>query len=114
MPFVTTHSPAPAEPAVDELQASRIFSLSILISAIRCTLTYVVFPWILPLLGIAGGVGPGVGIAVGVIAIGFNILSIRRFQSSNHRWRRPLIALNSTVIVLLLILVAIDVGELVS
>lgn len=111
---VTTQSTAPPDAAVEELEASRIFSLSILISAIRCTLTYVVFPWVLPLLGIAGGVGPGVGVAVGVIAIGFNILSIRRFQRSKHPWRRPLMALNSSVIVLLLVLIALDVGELVS
>ena len=47
----TTPSPVPrigSTPEVDP--ATRLFSRSILISAIRCTLTYVVFPWILPIL----------------------------------------------------------------
>jgi hypothetical protein len=111
---VTTQTPATTDTTVDEASASRIFSISILISAIRCTLTYVLFPWVLPLLGIAKGVGPGVGVTVGVIAIFFNLLSIRRFHRSTHPWRRPLMALNSCVIVLLLVLVAIDVADLIS
>jgi hypothetical protein len=111
---VTTQTEAGTDPVVDEASASRIFSLSILISAIRCTLTYVVFPWVLPLLGIAKGVGPGVGVTVGVIAIVFNILSIRRFQRSTHPWRRPLMALNGCVIALLLVLVALDVADLIT
>ena len=111
---VTTQTPATTGATVDEASASRIFSISILISAIRCTLTYVVFPWVLPLLGIAKGVGPGVGVTVGVIAIAFNILSIRRFHRSTHPWRRALMALNSCVIVLLLVLVALDVADLIT
>ena len=112
---VTTHTPASTDAAIaDEASASRIFSISILISAIRCTLTYVLFPWVLPLLGIAKGVGPGVGVTVGVIAIAFNILSIRRFARSTHPWKRVVIALNCCVIVLLLVLVALDVAELIS
>ena len=111
---MTTQTPATTGATVDEASASRIFSISILISAIRCTLTYIVFPWILPLLGIAKGVGPGVGVTVGVVAIFFNVLSIRRFRRSTHPWRRAMMALNSCVIVLLLVLVALDVADLVS
>ncbi len=52
-------APAQADPA------TKAFSVSILISGIRCVLTYVIFPWVLPLLGFAGGVGPAVGLVVG-------------------------------------------------
>ena len=102
--------PAPG----DENEAARLFSLSIVISGTRCLLTYIVFPWVLPLLGIAGGVGPVVGVVVGVVAIAFNLLSIRRWRASGHAWRVPLMTLNSVVIVFLLVLVALDVSELVS
>lgn len=101
-------------PPGEQLEAARIFSLSILVSAIRCLLTYVVFPWGLPLLGVAGGVGPAVGLAVGAVAFVANVMSIRRFRSSKHVWRRPVVALNSVVIALLLVLMAIDAAELVS
>jgi hypothetical protein len=113
----TTRPPSTApsgSPADEQNEAARLFSLSIVISGTRCLLTYVVFPWILPVLGIAGGVGPAVGVLVGVVAIAFNLLSIRRWRASRHAWRVPLMTLNSVVIVFLLVLVALDVSELVS
>jgi len=106
-------APVPA-PADDQNEAARLFSLSIVISGTRCLLTYIVFPWVLPLLGIAGGVGPAIGVVVGVVAIFFNLLSIRRWRGSTSAARVPLMTLNSVVIVFLLVLVAIDVGRLVS
>ena len=108
-------STAPTGTAAGEQQeAARLFSVSILVSAVRCLLTYVVFPWVLPVLGIAGGVGPAVGVVVGAVAIVANVVSICRFRSSKHPWRRPLMALNSSVIALLVVLVIMDVSELVS
>jgi len=115
---VTSPAPpaaAPArDPASDQNEAARLFSLSIVISGTRCLLTYIVFPWVLPLLGIAGGVGPAVGVVVGVVAIFFNVLSIRRWRGSKSAARIPLMTLNSVVIVFLLVLVVIDVSRLVS
>jgi hypothetical protein len=111
----TPASTAPTRsPAGDENEAARLFSLSIVISGTRCLLTYIVFPWVLPVLGIAGGVGPAVGVVVGVVVIAFNFLSIRRWRASGHAWRVPLMTLNSVVIVFLLVLVALDVSELLS
>lgn len=114
----TTTSPTSTAPtpstADDQNEAARLFSLSIVISGTRCLLTYIVFPWVLPVLGIAGGVGPVVGVVVGVVAIAFNLLSIRRWRASGHAWRVPLMTLNSIVIVFLLVLIAIDVSRLVS
>lgn len=102
----------PATEAAATDAATRAFSTSILVSGIRCMLAYVVFPWILPALGVAGGVGPGIGLLVGVVAIGFNVASIRRFHVSDHRWKWQITALNSTVIALLTVLLALDLQEL--
>jgi len=109
---VTT--PTASTAADEQLEASRVFSLSLVISGTRCLLTYIVLPWVLPLLGLAKGVGPAVSLAVGLVAIAFNVLSIQRFQRSGHRWRVPLIALNSTVIGFLVFLVVTDTADLVS
>ena len=92
--------------------ANKAFSTSILVSAIRCTLAYVVFPWVLPALGLAGGVGPGIGLAVGLVAIGFNVASIRRFHASDHRWKWQITVLNCCVIVMLSVLAVMDVSDL--
>ncbi|MGI9604346.1 MAG: hypothetical protein ACR2QE_20875 [Acidimicrobiales bacterium] len=104
---------APAEPTADsDEQAQRTFSTSILVSAVRCTLTYVIFPFVAPIIGVASGVTSGSGIVVGVVAIVFNVLSIKRFWKADHRWKWPMTVLNVSVIVLLVILFAVDLAAL--
>lgn len=98
-------APGSAEP-------TRVFSTSILVSAVRCSLAYVIFPWMLPALGLAGGVGPGIGVVVGTVAIGFNVWSIRRFWRADHRWKWHITALNATVIVLLTVMLVLDLQTL--
>ena len=92
--------------------ASRTFSISMVISGVRCVLAYVVFPWLLPVLGVTGGVGPGVGLAIGTVAIGFNGWSIVRFWRSDHRRKWIVVPINVAVIILLLVLVGFDVADL--
>jgi hypothetical protein len=92
--------------------AQRAFSTSVLVSATRCTLTYLVLPFLLPALGLAAGVGPAIGIPVGIVAIGCNIGTIRRFWAADHRYRWAYTALALTVIVLLAVLLVEDVASL--
>ena len=110
---VGTPAGAPPAPAAEGTErAERTFSISLLVSAVRCTLTYVLIPWVFPLLGIAGGVGPVLGIAIGTAAIVANIVSIRRFHRADHRWKWPMTAVNTGIIGLLTILVVIDLSHL--
>lgn len=97
-----------------EEQAQRTFSLSIVVSAIRCLLTYVILPFVAPVIGLAPGVGPTVGITVGTVAIAANVFSIRRFWRAEHPWRRPVTAVHVGVIGLLVVLVVLDLVELVG
>lgn len=94
----------------DELR--RGFSQSMLVSAVRCILTYLVLPFVVPLLGVAAGVGPILGIAIGVVAITFNVRTIRRFWTADHRWRWAYTAVGGTVMVMLVVLIALDLAEL--
>ena len=95
-----------------EEEAQRTFSTSIVISAIRCLLTYVIFPFVAPIVGIASGVGSTIGIVTSVIGIAANLWSIQRFHKSQHPWRWPITAINVGIIVLLSILLVIDVADL--
>lgn len=104
----------PDGPPASEGAAQRAFSTSILVSATRCTLTYLVLPFLAPALGLAAGVGPAVGIPIGVVAIGSNVLTIRRFWAADHRWRWAYTAIALTVIALLLVLMVEDVLGLVA
>jgi hypothetical protein len=109
-PAAATYGQVPEVAAQEDAQ--KAFSASVLISAIRCTLTYVVFPFAAPALGIAAGVGSTVGIVASVIGIAANVFSIRRFHGSGHRWRWHITAINVGIIVLLSVLLALDLSDL--
>lgn len=104
--------PTPEKRVLTEDEATRAFSISVMISGVRCLLTYILFPWVFPAVGRAKGIGPGIGLVVGTIAIGFNVASIRRFWLSNHRWKWPITVLNSSVICLLVVLIFVDLRDL--
>ena len=100
--------------SVSTTEAENAFSRSILISAIRCTFTYLLIPFGFPLIGLSAGVGPWIGLPVGLIAIVANVASIRRFHRADHRWKWPMTAINVGIIVLLTALVVLDTAELVG
>ena len=104
----------PDGPPAPEGAAQRAFSTSIVVSATRCLLTYIVLPFVAPALGLTAGVGPAIGIPIGVVAIGCNILTIRRFWAADHRWRWAYTAIALTVIALLLFLMVEDILDLVA
>lgn len=99
---------------VTAAKAYSTFQKSMLISATRCTLTYVVFPFVLPAVGVATGVGPILGIIIGVIALTSDVFTIRRFFAVDHKYRWHFSAVALAVIVLLLVLLVQDIAHLVS
>ena len=92
--------------------ATRAFSRSMLISATRCLLTYILFPWVLPLLGVTAGVGPALGLPIGAVAVVSNVFTIRRFWASDHRWKWPVTVICLGVLALLVVLIGQDIAEL--
>lgn len=88
------------------------FQRSMLISAVRCTLTYVVFPFVAPAVGFATGVGPVVGLVIGSFAIVCDVFTIRRFFAVDHRFRWPVSIVAFCVICLLAVLLVQDVSHL--
>jgi hypothetical protein len=102
-----------AKRGTGEQAAEKLFGTSILLSATRCLLSYIVFPVLAPLLGLATGVGSLVGIPIGVVAIVFDVLGIRRFWLANHKWRWPITFIYLGVIALLVILFFSDLGHLI-
>ena len=99
---------------ITSAKAYATFQKSMLISATRCTLTYVVFPFVLPAVGFASGVGPILGILIGVIALTSDVFTIRRFFSVDHKYRWHFSAVALAVIVLLLVLLVQDIVHLAS
>ncbi len=99
---------------VTTASAYSAFQKSMLISALRCTLTYVILPFVLPAVGFAKGVGPVIGITIGVVAMVFDVFSIRRFFVVDHRWRWHFTAIVLCVMSLLTVLLVRDIVNLVN
>lgn len=102
-----------AAPRRSRADLHQAFSTSILVSAARCLLTYIVLPFVAPALGIAAGVGPWIGLPLGTVAIVSNVVTMRRFWAADHRWRWGYTVVGASVIALLLVLMAGDVADLV-
>lgn len=73
---------------------------------------YIVFPFVLPALGLAAGVGPIIGIPISVAAIIAIVMSVRRFWRADHSKRWHYTILGTAVITFLCVLVVRDLISL--
>jgi hypothetical protein len=103
--------PVDAPPGTAE-GARKAFQTSMLVATVRCLLMYLVFPFVLPVLGIARGVGPAVGLAVNAVAMVCIVLSMRRFFRADHPKRWWYAGVGSAVLVLLAVLAVTDIAGL--
>lgn len=101
-------------PRASEASARALVERSLLISMVRCLLTYIVLPFVAPIVGVGVGVAPAVGLVVGVVAIVANVASVRRFWRADHRYRWHYTALATTIVLLLVWLVVADIIELLT
>ena len=93
--------------------AEKAFSTSLLLSTVRCMLTYVVLPLLKPVVDLSGGVGPILGLVIGTVSAVAIIASMRRFWGANHRWRWGYTVVGGAILVLLIVSAVGDVAALV-
>lgn len=96
-------------PALSEDSTNRIFSFSILLSATRCLLSYIVLPILTPLLGAATSVGPDIGIPLAAVALYFDVKGVRRFWLADHRWRWQMTGIYGAVMGLVVALLVLNI-----
>jgi hypothetical protein len=94
--------------------ARKAFQTSILVATVRCLLMYIVFPFVLPAIGLANDVGPAIGLAISAAAIVCIVMSMRRFWRADHPMRWWYGALGGTVLCFLVALVVIDLTTLLT
>ena len=101
-------------PAATSAEAAQsVFGASILVSTVRCLLTYVLLPVLKPIVDLTGGVGPTLGLVLGAISAVAIVASMRRFWAAEHRWRWHYTAIGGGILVLLAIQAVGDVVRLV-
>lgn len=96
---------------VSAASAYSTFQRSMLVSATRCTLTYVIFPFVFPAIGFAAGVGPIIGVVIGTLALVCDTFAIRRFFAIDHKWRWQFSGLAFAIMCLLTVLLVQDVSH---
>jgi hypothetical protein len=92
-------------------EARKAFQTSIMVAAARCLLMYIVFPFVLPVIGVAKGVGPAIGLPISIVAIVCIVFSMRRFWRADHAKRWHYTALGTAVIGFLVYLVVRDLAS---
>lgn len=125
VPETTPRSPAdrfmrrvlrlPADgPKASAAEAQKAFQTSILVAAARCLLMYIAFPFVLPAIGLAKGVGPALALPISLAAIVCIVMSMRRFWRADHSKRWHYTVLGTVVIGFLVFLSVGDIASLVS
>ncbi len=67
--------------------AHRAFRASVVVSGVRCLITYLLVPIVVPMASLAGWVAAPIGIALCLYAVVNGIVSLRRFWGADHRQR---------------------------
>jgi hypothetical protein len=101
----------PSSPASSRA-AESAFGASILVSTVRCLLTYVLLPLLKPVVDLRGGVGPVLGLVLGTVSAVAILASMRRFWAATHRLRWAYTAVGGAILVLLAVQAVGDVSVL--
>jgi hypothetical protein len=91
-----------------EAQGERALTLGLVISGIRCSLQYMIFPFVLPLLGIGDVVGVEISLLLNAVAAVSILFSIRRFWRINYRHKLAYTVVGLTALVILTAFTVLD------
>lgn len=94
------------------LGAHTAFRRSVVITGIRCTITYLLIPLLVPILSFVGIIAAPLGIALCLYAIINGVVSVRRFFTSGHKGRWLYTGFILVVFVILGFALAADLGRL--
>lgn len=93
-------------------QAQTAFQKSIVVSALRCIVTYIFLPFVAPWIGLFRDGGPLLGIVISVVAMISITFSMRRFWGSRHPHRWTYAVLGGTMSIFLSFLLVRDILSL--
>lgn len=100
-----SQSPLPA-------QAQRALTFGLLFSALRCTVQYVLLPFVLPWIGVAASIPPWVTLVLAGIALISLTRNVRTMWRLQHARRWSYLALALIVAAALLVFMTVDLHSL--
>lgn len=93
-------------------RSDRVLGGSFVFVAIRCTLQYIVLPFVLPVLGLGGRFSVIISLALEVFALGLMTYNVWQLWPTRWRWRY--LALSAVAATLVGIFIYTDVRALVG
>ena len=94
--------------------ARRSTTTAIVLSGIRCTITYLLIPVLAPFVGLLKTLDAPLSIVLSTVAIGMGIAGVRRFWIADHRARWSYTAFIGVVLLMLSVAIAFDIASLVN
>ena len=92
--------------------AQRALTLGLLLSALRCTVQYVLLPFVLPWIGVAASIPPWVALVLGGLALASLTRNVRYLWRLHHARRWSYLALALVVAAALVIFMTVDLRSL--
>jgi hypothetical protein len=96
------------------LGARRSTTAAIVVSGIRCIITYLLIPILAPIVGISDAASAPVTIALSVLAIVMGISGVRRFWIADHRARWAYTIFIGVIVALLVVGIVLDLASLLA
>jgi dolichol kinase len=76
------------EPTPNQLnRATKSLGGSLVFSAVRCTVQYVLLPFVLPWVGLAGAASAAISLLLGLAAVSIILYNMIKLWPTNWRWR---------------------------
>lgn len=94
----TTQSAAAPTPE-QRRKGDRMAMGSILFAATRCTIQYILLPFVLPFVGVSGTVSAVISIVLSLVALGFIAFNIRDLWHTGWRYRYLGLGIVMTIII---------------
>ena len=94
--------------------ARRSTTTALVVSGIRCTITYLLIPILTPFVTLLDTFGPPISIAISSFAIVMGIRGVRRFWIADYRARWSYTAFIGVILVMLCVGIFIDVRAIVA
>lgn len=96
------------------LGARRSTTAAIVVSGIRCIITYLLIPILAPVIGITDAASAPVTMALSALAIVMGISGVRRFWIADHRARWVYTGFIAVIVVLLVVGIVLDLAAMLS
>jgi ABC-type iron transport system FetAB permease component len=104
--------PVPQTAERTSAPGERGLGISLVFSAVRCTLQYIILPFLLPLIGLTSNLSLGIVMVLDVVALILVTTSLRQLWKARHPRRWTFLPLALVAIVLIIAFLGYDIQML--